>query len=194
MLFLFDTFREQLRLSERDCTLISSHFQFQQLAKREVLLSPGSRCDFMVLVESGVLRTYTYDPQDREFNLMFAYHKQWITDIRAYHSGRAAKMTLEAVDKSKVWIIEREDLEALQDQVPALRGYFSKLSVQTNCELQDRIINSVTLTAKEHYRNLTQEKPHLLRRVPQFHIANYLGITPESLSRIRKELILETAD
>lgn len=63
--------------------------------------------------------------------------------------------------------------------------------MDTICALQERITNSVTLTAKEHYRSMTQNQAELLRRVPQYHIANYLGITPESLSRIRKELILE---
>lgn len=192
MLFLFDVFKESLALTERDCTLISSHFQFQQLDKREALLLPGFQCDYLILVEAGCLRSFVFDANDREFNLMFAYDRQWMTDMQSFSAGEASKLTIEAMEKSRIWIIEREDLAALMAQVPVLRHFFSDLSVDTICALQERIANSVTLTAKEHYRSMTQSQAELLRRVPQYHIANYLGITPESLSRIRKELILET--
>lgn len=192
MLFLFDVFKESLALTERDCTLISSHFQFQQLDKREALLLPGSQCDYLILVEAGCLRSFVFDANDREFNLMFAYDRQWMTDMQSFSAGEASKLTIEAMEKSRIWIIEREDLVALMAQVPVLRQFFSDLSVDTICALQERITNSVTLTAKEHYRSMTLRQAELLRRVPQYHIANYLGITPESLSRIRKELILET--
>lgn len=191
MLFLFDVFKESLALTERDCTLISSHFQFQQLDKREAVLLPGSHGDYLILVEAGCLRSFVYDANDREFNLMFAYNRQWMADMQSFSAGEASKLTIEAMERSRIWIIEREDLTALMAQVPVLRHFFSDLSVDTICALQERITNSVTLTAKEHYRSMTQSQAELLRRVPQYHIANYLGITPESLSRIRKELILE---
>ena len=191
MLFLFDVFKESLALTERDCTLISSHFQFQQLDKREAVLLPGSHGDYLILVEAGCLRSFVYDANDREFNLMFAYDRQWMADMQSFYAGEASKLTIEAMERSRIWIIEREDLTALMAQVPVLRHFFSDLSVDTICALQERITNSVTLTAKEHYRSMTQSQAELLRRVPQYHIANYLGITPESLSRIRKELILE---
>jgi CRP-like cAMP-binding protein len=191
MLFLFDVFKESLALTERDCTLISSHFQFQQLDKREAILLPGSHGDYLILVEAGCLRSFVYDANDREFNLMFAYDRQWMADMQSFSAGKASKLTIEAMERSRIWIIEREDLAALMAQVPVLRHFFSDLSVDTICALQERITNSVTLTAKEHYRSMTQSQAELLRRVPQYHIANYLGITPESLSRIRKELILE---
>lgn len=191
MLFLFDVFKESLALTERDCTLISSHFQFQQLDKREAILLPGSHGDYLILVEAGCLRSFVYDANDREFNLMFAYDRQWMADMQSFSAGEASKLTIEAMERSRIWIIEREDLTALMAQVPVLRHFFSDLSVDTICALQERITNSVTLTAKEHYRSMTQSQAELLRRVPQYHIANYLGITPESLSRIRKELILE---
>lgn len=191
MLFLFDVFKESLALTERDCTLISSHFQFQQLDKREAVLLPGSHGDYLILVEAGCLRSFVYDANDREFNLMFAYDRQWMADMQSFSAGEASKLTIEAMERSRIWIIEREDLTALMAQVPVLRHFFSDLSVDTICALQERITNSVTLTAKEHYRSMTQSQAELLRRVPQYHIANYLGITPESLSRIRKELILE---
>lgn len=191
MLFLFDVFKESLALTERDCTLISSHFQFQQLHKREAILLPGSHGDYLILVEAGCLRSFVYDANDREFNLMFAYDRQWMADMQSFSAGEASKLTIEAMERSRIWIIEREDLTALMAQVPVLRHFFSDLSVDTICALQERITNSVTLTAKEHYRSMTQSQAELLRRVPQYHIANYLGITPESLSRIRKELILE---
>ncbi|MGB0137506.1 MAG: Crp/Fnr family transcriptional regulator [Flavobacteriales bacterium] len=191
MLFLFDVFKESLALTERDCTLISSHFQFKQLDKREAVLLPGSHGDYLILVEAGCLRSFVYDANDREFNLMFAYDRQWMADMQSFSAGEASKLTIEAMERSRIWIIEREDLTALMAQVPVLRHFFSDLSVDTICALQERITNSVTLTAKEHYRSMTQSQAELLRRVPQYHIANYLGITPESLSRIRKELILE---
>ena len=191
MLFLFDVFKESLALTERDCTLISSHFQFQQLDKREAVLLPGSHGDYLILVEAGCLRSFVYNANDREFNLMFAYDRQWMADMQSFSAGEASKLTIEAMERSRIWIIEREDLTALMAQVPVLRHFFSDLSVDTICALQERITNSVTLTAKEHYRSMTQSQAELLRRVPQYHIANYLGITPESLSRIRKELILE---
>lgn len=191
MLFLFDVFKESLALTERDCTLISSHFQFQQLDKREAILLPGSHGDYLILVEAGCLRSFVYDANDREFNLMFAYDRQWMADMQSFSAGEASKLTIEAMERSRIWIIEREDLTALMAQVPVLRHFFSDLSVDTICALQERITNSVTLTAKEHYRSMTKSQAELLRRVPQYHIANYLGITPESLSRIRKELILE---
>ena len=131
MLFLFDVFKESLALTERDCTLISSHFQFQQLDKREAILLPGSHGDYLILVEAGCLRSFVYDANDREFNLMFAYDRQWMADMQSFSAGEASKLTIEAMERSRIWIIEREDLTALMAQVPVLRHFFSDLSVDT---------------------------------------------------------------
>lgn len=193
MLFLFETFKERVKLSERDCTLISRRFQFHVLSKKEQILLPGQPCDFLLMVQSGCLRSYINDMQDREFNLQFAYHGGWMTDIRSFRSGNPSQMTIEAIEKSEVWMIDEPDLQLLLDEVPALRQYFLNQSVAMLGHLQDRLTNSVTMTAKEHYRVMSDSSSELLRRVPQYHLASYLGITPESLSRIRKELVLESS-
>lgn len=193
MLFLFEVFRENVELTERDCTVISKYFQFQHLSKRDTMLLPGAPCDFLCMVQSGTLRSYVYDMADREFNVLFAYESQWITDMPSYSCGSNSKVTIEAMEKSSVWVIHKDDVECLLQEVPVLRTYFAQISVCAICSLQDRIVNSVTRTAKEHYRQLTLHQGELLMRVPQYQIASYLGITPESLSRIRKEIILENA-
>ena len=192
MLFLFDLFREHVDLTDRDCTVISKYFQFQHLSKREVLLLPGTACDFLCLVQSGCLRSFVIDTGDREFNVQFGYESQWITDMPSYSCGTRSQVTIEAMEKSSIWTIRQDGMAQLLIEVPALREYFANVSIQAICALQARIVNSVTRTAKEHYRQMTHHQGDLLRKVPQYQIASYLGITPESLSRIRKEIITET--
>ena len=182
MLFLFETFKERVKLSERDCTLISRRFQFHNLSKKEQILLPGQPCDFLLMVQSGCLRSYIIDMQDREFNLQFGYHGGWVTDIKSFRSGNPSAMTIEAIEKTEVWMIEESDLQLLLEEVPVLRQYFLTVSVRMLGLLQDRLTSSVTMTAKEHYRLMSDSSSELLRRIPQYHLASYLGITPDPLT------------
>lgn len=166
-------------------------FQPITYRKKEHLLTPGMDGAFLCLIEEGCLRAYTYDRNNREFNIHLAQNGQWMADMDSFLQQKPSKMSIEAVTRSIVWHAKREDINALLADVPQLKDFFMQVSIGAISGLQERILSAVTLTAKEHYRELSNQQPDLIRKVPQYHLASYLGITPESLSRIRKELVLE---
>ena len=131
---------------------------------------------------------YKVDPAGKEHNLLFASENQWITDIGSFHSEKPSELYIEAIEPSVIIQIEKKDLLYLYANYPKFDRNFRVIIEDEYIELQNRLLQTISSTAQERYLSFLDQYPHLINRLPNTQIASYIGITPEFLSRIRKDL------
>ncbi len=158
------------------------------VAKGEVLLKPGEVCQHSFFVEKGLLRSYTIDEGGKEHIIQFAPENWFMSDRSSAYFNEASEFYIEAIEDSEVVLINHDFMVKAGGLNTSFREYNEKLLQNHIRHLQKRINLLLGATAEKRYLDFIQLYPDLLLRVPQWMIASYLGITPESLSRVRKEL------
>ncbi len=170
----------------------SDHFitllTIREVARKELLLKEGNACATINYVHTGVLRAYYRDSADNENSIMFAMQDWWVTDMHSFITEKPAMLNIEALEDSIVIQLKRTDLDHLYIQVPKFERFFRIIMQNAYIREQLRIIENLSQPAEERYQNFIQKYPQVVQRVPLKQIASYLGITPEFLSVIRKNL------
>lgn len=159
------------------------------LKRKEFLLQDGQVCKHFVFVLKGCFKMYAIDKAGKEHNLQFAAEDDWIADISSFYSEKPSKLFIESIEPSRVLLIERADLIFLFGKFPKFVRYFKVIFEDKFVEMQDRVLQNISSTAEERYLNFLKHYPHLSNRLPGVQIASYLGVTPEFLSKIRKDLV-----
>lgn len=134
------------------------------------------------------------DAKGTEHNIQFAIENDWIADIGSFHSGKPSKLFIEAIEPSVILQIEQQDLYFLYTNLPKLNRIFKVIIENKYVELQNRVLQNISSTALERYLTFQEQYPTLALRLPNTQIASYLGITPEFLSKIRKDIASESAN
>ncbi len=158
-------------------------------AKGEILIRQGQRVKNIYFVTDGCLRSYCYDKNGKEHTLQFAIKKWWISDYIAIHSDESAKLTVECLKESKVIEFKAKDLELMLTLFPDFERFQRKILERHVVSLNKRILNQLQLTASERYDLFVEQYPAIEQYTHNYHIASYLGVTQESLSRIRVEKV-----
>lgn len=156
--------------------------------KNEFLLRQGEVCKYVFFVEKGLLRQYTIDDKGKEHVLMFAPETWFAADRESIFFNAPSHYFIQALEDSKVMLIEEETINKIAQMNDGFLAFNNKLLHNHIRSLQRRIMLLLSATAEERYLDFIKVYPDILARVPQAMVASYLGITPESLSRIRKEL------
>jgi len=176
-----------IELTDVESKLFLSLLSVRKLRKRQYLLEAGEICHTENFVTSGLLRAYTIDDRGSEHILMFAMEDWWIADLFSFLTGQPSSMNIEALEDSEVISIEKAGLESLYKQVPKFERFMRILFQNAFVAQQQRILSSISQTTEERYSTFLKKYPTLEQRVPQTQIASYLGMKPETLSRIRKQ-------
>ncbi|MBI2418003.1 MAG: Crp/Fnr family transcriptional regulator [Ignavibacteriales bacterium] len=164
---------------------VQNAFTLKKLRKRDYLLRDGDICNEMYFVKNGCMILYTLDDGGNEHVTQFAVEGWWVGDMYSYLSGLPSNMFLEALEPAEVLCIKREDREMLLTTVPILERYFRILLENNFVAIHRRVANLISKGAEDKYLDFVKLYPQFALRVPQKYIASYLGITPETLSRIR---------
>jgi len=181
-------FKAYLSLNEEEIQELSSRVSIRTIKRRQFLLSEGEKCKHYNFVVSGCFKMYKIDPAGKEHNLLFACENEWVTDIGSFHTEKPSELYIEAIEPSTVIQIKKEDLLFFYMNYPKFDRNFRVIIEDKFVELQNRLLQTFSSTAEERYLSFLDQYPHLLQRLPNTQIASYIGITPEFLSRIRKEL------
>jgi CRP-like cAMP-binding protein len=176
----------QLTAEEQD--RFTSVLKPRTLRKRQYLVQAGYVFPYECFVNKGVLRTYHVDNNGQEHNVMFAVEDWWTGDMYSFLSGQPALYNVEALEDAELLFIEKNQLEKLYIEVPKFDRFFRILLQNAYISMQRRLSDNMSLTAEERYLNFINKYPQLEQRLSLKQIASYLGITPESLSRIRRQL------
>ncbi|WP_439479180.1 Crp/Fnr family transcriptional regulator [Chryseobacterium aquaticum] len=169
-------------------SLCSIQYETKKVHKGEFLLQYGEVCRNTFFVEKGLLRMFSIDKNGKEHIIQFAPENWLMGDRSSLYFSEKSNYYIEAVEDSEVSVLQRDFFNNLLEEFPNSIEK-SDLVLQKHVKsLQDRINSLLGETAEERYLKFIKMYPDLLLRVPQWMVASYLGITPESLSRVRKEL------
>jgi|WetSurMetagenome_2_1015567.scaffolds.fasta_scaffold468133_1 CRP-like cAMP-binding protein len=179
---------QHIRLTNDEFALATSFFAPKKLRKGQYLLQGGEKCSVLAFISSGCLRSYSIDSAGEEHIDQFAFEGWWMTDMYSYLTGQPAALFIDALEDSEILLIEHDSYEKICTTIPKFEHYFRILLQNNYIASHRRILASIGLSAEERYLRLTETHPEISQRVAQRHIASYLGITPEALSRIRKRI------
>ncbi|WP_229379649.1 Crp/Fnr family transcriptional regulator [Fibrella forsythiae] len=175
-------------LTDDERALIQSFLSVKKIRRKQYLLQEGDVCKVVAFVEKGALRSYTVDNEGKEHVLQFALEGWFISDLYSFLTGEVSVYTIEAIDDSELVLINQPAHEELLKRSPSYQAYMLQLITGAYIALQRRVTSTISLSPEERYRDLVALYPNIVQRVPQHMIASYLGLTPETLSRIRRRL------
>jgi CRP-like cAMP-binding protein len=177
-----------IQLTEDEKEYFTSRLHAKKLRRRQYLLQEGDVCRNEYFVNNGCLRTYYIDERGIEHVVQFAPEDWWTGDMYSFITQTPARFTIDALEESEVLYFDKATEEDLYIQVPKFERFFRILLQNSFVAQQNRILSAMSDTAEERYKKFITKYPLMEQRLPQHQIASYLGITPESLSRIRKQL------
>ena len=159
----------------------------ESFAKGEILIRQGQRVKNIYFVTDGCLRSYCYDKNGKEHTLQFAIKNWWMSDFMAIYSNQIATLTVESITDCKVIEFNAKELEEIYNLYPEFETFQRKNLERHLVSMHKRILNQLQLTAEERYDLFLEQYPDIEQHTPNYHIASYLGITQQSLSRVRVE-------
>ncbi|GAB4156906.1 MAG: Crp/Fnr family transcriptional regulator [Winogradskyella sp.] len=182
------TIFKELVFTNDEIKLIESVFHKVRIKKGEILIHPGDTVDAQYYILDGCLRAFHLNNQGKEYTIQFGIKDWWISDYTAFFSEDMAILTVEAITDSTIYRINKKDKEYLYSQIPKIDRFFRIKLERAFAAFQKRILTGISKPAKERYLDFMATYPKIETYLKNYHIASYLGITTESLSRIRKEL------
>lgn len=156
----------------------------QEARKKEFLLRTGDQNHALYFVQSGCLRSFIIDQSGKEVNLEFAIEGYWISDVAF---NKPALLSIQALEPTQYVAINYNAFDRLTKQYPVFNLFFRKLLQNGYFAFKKRMLTGMTQTAAQNYRDFLLKFPTLSQRIAQYHIASYLGITPEFFSSIKSE-------
>jgi len=175
--------------SEDDLQKCRNHFVPKRIRKRQYVLQEGDVCIRAVFIERGSLCSYYIDDKGTQHVIQFAFEGWWIGDLYSFLTGEQSKMNIEALEDSDVLTIDRQEHFKLLNEVPKYETYYRILFQDAYIALQRRVSSTIGLSAEAKYQRLVNQYHSFINRVPLHLIASYLGVSPETLSRIRKQTL-----
>ncbi len=160
----------------------------RQVSKGDVLIQEGQMVNKTYFVMNGSLRSFCTDKEGKEHTLQFAIRDWWISDFTAIYNRVPASLTVECIADSTVIEFNARELEEIYDRFPAFEPYQRKNLERHIVSLNKRILNQMQLTALARYQLFLEQYPDIEKSISNYHIASYLGITQQSLSRVRAEM------
>ena len=187
----FNKLSKGITLTEADKTIFRQHVIVKKLRKRQYLLQEGEICKSVAFVSKGMLRSYFVDEKSSEHIIQFAPEGWFISDLYSFITEDSSNLNIDAIESSELILISKTAHVFLENSVP---GFFKFNYMQYRgayISLQRRLTDMFTLSTEDKYTKMLNIYPDIMQRVPQRMIASYLGLTPETLSRVRKKLLVK---
>jgi CRP-like cAMP-binding protein len=174
-------------LTDEELSLFCDSFEVKTFAKNEFFLREGQVCNYIGFVNKGVMIYIKSMDNGNEITTDFAFQDDWVTVNASRLSNSPSLINIRAIENAEIFVIRQQDLSGLYLRIPKLERIGRILTEQAYLKIVQQSLDLQTLSAKDRYESLLQKYPEIFQKVPLYHIANYLGIAPKSLSRIRSE-------
>lgn len=174
-----------ISLTKEETDLLLSSIEMRELKKKEHLLEAGQVCHENYFVADGCLRMYLLTNKGVEQVIQFAIENWWMTDYMSFKSGQPSGFYIQAVERTRVLVINKKVEEELFEKIPKLEKYFRIVLEKAYSAQLNRIHYIFNLSGEEQYLLMNRLHPEFVQRVPQYMLASFLGITPEFLSKLR---------
>lgn len=184
----FQSLRSKVPFTEDELAIVQKHLTLKKLRKKQYLLQEGDVCKFTAFVEKGALRAYTIDEKGGEHIIQFAVEGWSIGDLYSFLTGEPATYTIEALEDSELVLITKSAHDELLRILPKYETHTRLQITGAYIAMQQRLTAVMSQPIEERYAAFTAKYPEIVQRVPQHMIASYMGLTPETLSRMRKKI------
>lgn len=188
---MFEVFERYLiekgGLTEQEIAAVRAVSVEKRLRRRQYLLQEGDICVLNCFVVSGCLRLYRVGEDGSEHMMRFAVENWWMSDQESLYNGIPSRNYIDALESSKVILISITDYLQLQQTIPRFREMVERLKARSFEASQRRILSNISNSAEEKYQNFIETYPVFFKRIPLHMIASYLGVTRETLSRVRSQ-------
>lgn len=185
--FIISNISRQITLTSDEEKYFISLLRPKELRRKDFLLSVDEICSQINYVNTGALRAFYSDGDDKESTIMFAINDWWITDMPCFVNQSPAMISIEAIADTSVLQLSKDDMDSLLINVPKFERYFRILMQNAYVREQLRVLQNLSMPAETRYENFLKKYPAISSQVTQKHLASYLGITPEFLSVIRSK-------
>jgi CRP-like cAMP-binding protein len=190
---MFDVFKKYLSdkvtLTDQDYELIKSVSTTKKLRKKQYLLQEGDVWRFHAFVCSGFVRTFSVDNKGTEHIMNFSPENYWTGDRESLTNETPSTFNIDAIENAEILLIKKADFEMLCKQIPTFNDLINTILQKSLLVAQNRIHTNISLSAEDKYLNFIQKFPSITNRVPLHMIASYLGVSPETISRIRTQAV-----
>lgn len=187
---LISHIKEKVDLNNDQIELLKSFFIKKKLRKKQFLLRQDELCRYLSFVSRGILKSYVLDEKGQQRISLFAFEGWWISDFNSFINQEKAVLNIDAIEDSDLLLISYEDYENLTLQIPVMDRYFRILYQNSLVTKDQRLMVSNSFTAEEKYLQLVKKNPEMMQKISHRFIASYLGLSPETVSRIRKKIRL----
>ncbi|PIF29901.1 CRP-like cAMP-binding protein [Flavobacterium sp. 9] len=184
---LINHIQKRISLSEEEIHQFVSEFKITKIKKRQFIIQPNFVAKYRSYVVEGALRAYVVSDQGQEHTISFAIEDWWISDYNSYIYQQPATMFVVALEDAVLLQIDFETETKLKNANPKFETFFRITAERTAAFFQRRIIMNLTSTAEERYETFIENFPLIVKRVPQYTLASYLGMSTEFLSKIRNK-------
>lgn len=175
-------------LTDEEFHFFNGLLKHKSIGAKEILVHEGDHSTNLYYVESGALYSYLTDDEGNAHVVQFALEGYWISDLYSFFSGKPALYTVEALEPCQLLMLDKTSFQTACDSLPKFDRFFRVLIQNAYVSSQYRIARAFSAEAEERYCELVKNHPDIVQRVPQFLIASFLGVKPQSLSRIRKKI------
>ena len=183
--------KTKVALTEKELKLIDSYFELIEIKKKDFLLQDGKICNFIGFIANGSIRHF-HIKDGVEKTCDISFENSWVTDFQSFTHNTSCIMNLQAMENTKVFIIKKENLYKLYNECSKYETFGRLMAEQVAQRATEIAMSLSSDKPEERFQNLIKNQADLFQRVPQKYIANFLGISPESLSRIRNRIFKKT--
>jgi CRP-like cAMP-binding protein len=184
----FKKFNEIVPLTPEEENIIKNYLKPKKIRKKQYLLQEADVCKHIAFVEKGALRAFTVSEKGSEHIIQFAIEGWLISDLYSFLTGEPATYNIEALENSELLLTSTAAHEELLQKLPKYETYTRTQITGAYIAMQRRLTSIISLPLEERYKYFNSLYPDIVQRVPQHMIASYMGLTPETLSRVRKRL------
>ena len=175
-------------VSDKEIELMLNYFKVQHLNAKEHFVSTGEICKQIAYVAKGCFSYYSLLENGKKSMIHFAFEDWWIGDLKSFLKREPATTYWQAIEDSEIISVSRNDFELLCSNSPAFKYLFDLKTQGGYMKALEKSAKDKSETAEEKYLRMLKEYPQVIQRVPHYDVAAYLGIAPESLSRIRNKI------
>lgn len=184
---LLQSLSKYVGLSADEGDLVRSLFTSKKFRRRQYVLQEGDVARHETFILRGLTRTYEVDEKGQEHIVQFGPEDWWVGDLYSFLSNTPTKYNIDCLEDTEVLQITKPNLELLYESVPKMERHFRIIVQNAFIAATSRVASTLTSSAVERYDEFIEKYPHIEQRVPNHQIASYLGITPQSLSRLRAQ-------